>query len=192
MGKEHGCEVFRANQAAVAAGSPTVVLRPEIECDREFLLGLYASTRAEEKALLGWPEPRWDEFIRMQFTLQHTQYRHNYRRGSFEIILVEGAPAGRFYLERGETETRVIDLALLPQYRRRGIGTTLLRTLLREAAAEGRAVSLHVERNNPVLDFYHGLGFRLAEDKGVYLLMVCPPPPETPALHDEFSNPEEE
>ena len=51
----------------------------------------------------------------------------------------------------------------------------MMRDLLDEAAA-GKAVSVHVEKNNPAMGLYRRLGFVTAEDKGVYDLMRCEPP----------------
>ena len=47
----------------------------------------------------------------------------------------------------------------------------LLRNLLNEAKAAGKRVTIHVERYNPALQLYERLGFSVAEDKGVYLLL---------------------
>jgi hypothetical protein len=37
--------------------------------------------------------------------------------------------------------------------------------------AEGKRVTIHVERMNPALQLYERLGFSMAEDNGVYLLL---------------------
>ena len=41
----------------------------------------------------------------------------------------------------------------------------------REAAAAGKTLSIHVEKNNPARRLYDRLGFREINDVGVYLLM---------------------
>jgi len=140
----------------------------------EFLFQLYASTRLEEKEMTGWPDEQWEQFVRMQFALQHSQYMRSYQNPSFDIILENDLPAGRFYVDRRADECRLIDIALLPQFQRRGIAATLLKALLQEADKNGITVSLHVEKNNPVLDYYQRLGFRIEEDRGVYYFMVRP------------------
>ncbi len=50
-----------------------------------------------------------------------------------------------------------------------------MREILGEAAVNGKAVRIHVERNNPALGLYQRLGFREIEDQGVYLLMEWAP-----------------
>jgi len=152
-----------------------ITLRSITDNDLEFLFRVYASTRAEEKELVGWNDEQWEQFLRMQFHLQHTQYMRNYENPSFDIILEKGVPAGRLYVNRGPDEYRIIDIALLPEYRRRGICGNLMTSLLREAGKRGLPVSLHVEKNNPILDYYRRLGFRVEADRDVYYFMVCTP-----------------
>jgi hypothetical protein len=47
----------------------------------------------------------------------------------------------------------------------------MLGDLIDEAGAERKTVSIHVERMNPALTLYRRVGFEIAEDKGVYLLL---------------------
>ncbi len=70
-----------------------------------------------------------------------------------------------------------MDVALLPEFRGRGVGTRLLLRLFEEADRCRLAVSIHVERMNPALALYRRLGFTLREDKGVYLLLERPAAP---------------
>lgn len=151
-------------------------LRPVCEADLECLFQIYASTRETESVLLNWSAEVWEAFLRQQFELQHAQYMRGYINPSFDLILVNGAPVGRLYVDRQAEELRIIDIALLPEYRRQGVGGTLLRGLLSEARESGCVAGLHVERDNPVLPFYERLGFHVAADKGVYLYMRASPP----------------
>jgi ribosomal protein S18 acetylase RimI-like enzyme len=89
--------------------------------------------------------------------------------------MVDGEPAGRLYVHRGDREIRIVDIALVPEHRGSGVGTSLLRDLLAEADAGGKSVTIHVERMNPALRLYERLGFSVAEDKGVYLFLERPP-----------------
>jgi ribosomal protein S18 acetylase RimI-like enzyme len=147
---------------------PDIALRTIEPGDEEFLCRVYASTRTEELAPLAWTGEDKAAFLRMQFAAQHRYYQESYTSSRFDVVLVEGRPAGRLYVARWPEELRVIDIALLPEFRRRGIGTDLLRGLMEEASARGVAVRIHVERQNPALALYEKLGFRLLEDRGVY------------------------
>jgi ribosomal protein S18 acetylase RimI-like enzyme len=72
---------------------------------------------------------------------------------------------------RWPEEIRIVDIALLPEYRGMRIGTRLLRALISESEESGKPLSIHVERFNPALRLYERLGFRQKADKDVYLLM---------------------
>ena len=122
-----------------------------------------------------WDDAQKDAFLRMQFDAQDAWWRENYAGASFDVILVEGEPAGRLYVHRGRSEIRIVDIALLPEHRGNGIGTRLLEELLAEGDASAKSVTIHVERMNPALRLYARLGFSLAEDKGVYLFLERPP-----------------
>ena len=67
----------------------------------------------------------------MQFDAQDSYYRSHYPDAQFDIIEIERIPAGRLYIFASVGELRVIDIALLPQYRNRGIGGSLMQTILR-------------------------------------------------------------
>ncbi|OYW70612.1 MAG: hypothetical protein B7Z37_30225, partial [Verrucomicrobia bacterium 12-59-8] len=82
----------------------TIALRPVTPADEAFLLAVYASTRAEELALSGWTDEQKDQFCRMQFTGQDAHYRGNYPTAQLHVILKDGIPAGRLYVDRWEKE----------------------------------------------------------------------------------------
>jgi len=167
--------------------TPRISLRSVTDDDREFLFCLYASTRAEEKELVGWPDELWDQFMRMQFDLQQSHYLRSYDNPSFDIIMADDTPIGRLYLDRRADEYRLIDLALLPEFRGLGIGGSLLMAVVQEAEAQGLPVSLHVEKNNPILDYYRRIGFRIEADRGAYLFMVRPPAATSSRAGDDIS-----
>jgi GNAT superfamily N-acetyltransferase len=139
--------------------------------DEQFLRAVYASTRAEELARVPWTDEQKRAFTDMQFAAQDADYRRNYPDAQYSIVEVHGVPAGRLYVDRCSKEIRIIDIALLPEHRRAGIGTSLLRALQDEARAAGKTLTIHVEKFNPARSLYHRLGFEQIEDKGVYLLL---------------------
>ena len=148
-----------------------VRLRPAEPLDAELLFRVYASTRSDELSVVPWDAAQKEAFLRAQFEAQDRWFREHYAAASFDVVLVGGEPCGRFYVYRGECEVRIVDIALLPEHRGDGVGTSLLRDLLDEADAAGKRVTIHVERFNPALRLYERLGFAVAKDKGVYLLL---------------------
>ena len=152
-----------------------MTLRPAADSDRPFMFRVYASVREPELAASGLPREQWDPFVEQQFAAQSRHYE-TYEDTSFEVVLVDGEPAGRLIVARWPEEVRVVDIALLPEYRGRGIGGGLMREVIEEAEERGVKTSIHVERFNPAQHLYTRLGFRLtAETGGVYLLLERPP-----------------
>src|SRR5206468_9595764 len=117
-----------------------------------------------ELALVDWDEGQKQAFVQMQFAAQHRYYHEHYADAAFQVILCDGVPAGRLYVARWSAEIGIVDIALLPPYRNRGIGSFLLKELLAEAAQAGKRASIHVERFNPALRLYERLGFRSVAD----------------------------
>jgi ribosomal protein S18 acetylase RimI-like enzyme len=141
-----------------------------------FLLRLYRSTREEELAMVvDWTDEQKDWFIVMQFNAQHTWYQEHYVGASFDVILVDGEPAGRLYVHRREREIRLVDISFLPEFRNRSLGTALLRDLCVEAEAAGKPLTIHVEKYNPAMRLYQRLGFSRIDETGPYDLMEWKP-----------------
>ena len=147
-------------------------LRPATAGDEAFLLTVYASTREQELAVVPWDAATKDAFVRMQFAAQHGYYRERFPGATFDVVMVNGEPAGRLYVDRRDTEIWIIDVALLPSHRGRGIGTALLTPILEEAERTGKTVSIHVERTNPARRLYRRLGFVEVAEQGVHLLFT--------------------
>lgn len=152
-----------------------VSFRPIRDEDQEFLYRVYAGTREEEMAMVPWSEEEKETFLRMQFSAQHRHYQTHNAGASFEIVLLAGEPIGRLYVERREDEHRVVDIALLPEWRGRKIGGRIMKDLLDEAAAAGRPVRIHVLEGNRAIHLYQRLGFKKVSETGVYALMEWTP-----------------
>ena len=152
-----------------------VTLRPATDGDEDFLREVYGSTRADELAMTPWSDEEKAAFVAWQFAAQAAYYREVYPDASRDVIVVDGADAGRLYVSREETEIRVVDISLLPGFRARGVGTELLNAILAEAAADRKRVTIHVEQHNPARGLYERLGFAPVEDLGVYLRMEYAP-----------------
>ena len=84
-------------------GDPAITLRPTRPDDHPFLCALYASTREQELAAVPWDAAQKAAFVRMQFDAQHAHYQEHYAGAAFDVILVDGQPAGRLYVDRART-----------------------------------------------------------------------------------------
>ena len=139
--------------------------------DKEFLFAVYSSTREAELSVVGWSSDRQSEFLHMQFDAQQMYYQSRHPLAEYLCIYENQRPIGRLYLERLTNEFRILDVALLKQYRGRGIGTALLTSILKLAHREERTVSIHVERYNPAVRLFRRLGFRQCRNVGVSYVM---------------------
>ncbi len=136
-----------------------VTLRACTPADESFMTAVFASTRPLELALLaGMPRQR-AAFLASQSRLQRDAYAAGHPGSDFEVVVVDGTPAGRLLLARGPTELRIVDIALLAEFRGSGVGTELLRRVLDEAAARGVSVGLEVELGGRARSLYERLGF---------------------------------
>lgn len=156
--------------------------------DEPFLRELYASTRELELSIVPWSEEQKAAFLTMQFDAQDSSYRTHYPGAQFDIIEIEGVPAGRLYVFASVGELRVIDIALLPPFRNRGTGGSLMRTILRTASETGRVVTIHVEADNPARHLYERLRFVPVEQRGAYLLMRWAPSDNRQSWSDQHTS----
>ncbi|HEX8668750.1 MAG TPA: GNAT family N-acetyltransferase [Allosphingosinicella sp.] len=151
-------------------------VRPAGETDLPLLTAVYSSTRVEEVAATGWPEEMQRAFLAHQFDAQHRHYRQHYPGAEWLVMERDGAAVGRLYLDEWSDQLRLIDIALLPEARGLGAGEAILRDLQDAAAAAGKPLTIHVERQNPAMRLYLRLGFRRIDEHGVYELMEWRPP----------------
>jgi ribosomal protein S18 acetylase RimI-like enzyme len=159
-----------------AAAPFGVSYRPASDDDLPFLARVYASTREEELAVTGWPADVREQFLAHQFDAQHRHYQAHYPAAEWLVIERDGEAIGRLYLEEWTAEFRIIDIALLPSARGGAIGGAILADILESAGRAGKAVSIHVEKNNRAMSLYRRLGFVRTDEHGIYDLMRWQPP----------------
>ena len=152
-----------------------VELRPACPSDQGFVQAVYASTRLDELALVPWTAEQKAAFLEFQFHAQRLSYLNEFPSAEYYIVEYAGQPAGRMIVDRSGSSLLLMDIALLPEFRNRGLGTALLRDLLYEADQAGRPVRLHVEAFNPAMRLYQRLGFVKTGEIGIYSEMVRPP-----------------
>lgn len=156
----------------VPLGERGYALRSLHDGDLPWLHDLYASTRAEELKPLPWPDAAKRAFLDSQFALQHLHYLSRFADADFLAIERDGAPVGRYYLQRAAPDHLIVDICLLPGERGRGAATALIAQSQQQAAAQGCGLQLHVQFDNSgALRLYQRLGFAVVEDLGSHLLM---------------------
>ncbi|PYS86622.1 MAG: hypothetical protein DMF70_01970 [Acidobacteria bacterium] len=120
-----------------------MALRPVTDADEEFLLSIYAGSRADELAQAQWAAGQQEAFVKWQFD--------------------------RIWIGRDDRQIRLLDIAILPEFQNRGAGTMLLHRLIDESKRAGKALRHMVfVLNNDAHRFYERLGFVVIEEFGAY------------------------
>jgi GNAT superfamily N-acetyltransferase len=145
-------------------------MRPARAEDELFLYRLYAGTRAGEFAALG--EETAQSLLKMQFQGQQMTYRSQYPGSDHCIVLRNEQSIGRLWIARTAAEHRIVDIALLPEFRNAGIGTKIVKEQMRKAAEAALPLRVSVLHTNAgSLRFHARLGFSVTGRDAVYVQM---------------------
>lgn len=152
-----------------------ILFRDIQESDTNLLCEIYGSTRKEElDKVTNWNEDQKKFFIEQQFSAQHQYYQQNFLNTKFYIIEKENIPIGRLYIDFffEKKDVRIIDITLLPEWRNKSIGSSILKEILNKAANSNLNVKIHVEVFNPAMELYKRLGFKkINETNEIYHFM---------------------
>lgn len=128
--------------------------------DEPLLYRIFAEVKGHEFAPLGWPPEQLESLLRMQYQARKTGYAQTNPAAVDTILCLEdGTAVGRHLVERQPDRYRTVDIAILAEYRNRGIGAWAIRQIQQAAELEGLAYRLRVEKANPALKLYERLGF---------------------------------
>jgi GNAT superfamily N-acetyltransferase len=151
--------------------------RPATVTDNDFLLALFTESRPD-LALL--PEQVRADLIRMQFDSQLAQYRASAPAAVDWILELDDGygpqPVGRCYLDQGPAGHRLLDVAIRPDRRGRGLGSAVLRRLCADAGRAGVPLRLTVwQGNDGAARLYRRFGFVEDGADGGYLRLRWSP-----------------
>lgn len=150
----------------------SVTTRPATEQDDAFLFRLFQAVRLPEFAQLPLPSAQLDSLMRMQYNGQKHSYAASYPEGD-RIVLVDGHPAGRLWVYQSATGHHLVDIALLPEFRNRGVGAELLERVIGDARGAGARLRCSVALTNAgSLRFHQRMGFQIVAQDGVYADLV--------------------
>jgi len=143
--------------------------------DESFLFDVYAGTRSEEIAAWGWDALQQQAFLRMQFDMQRRSYAMQYGNMDHYIISRDGERMGQLRVVRNGGEILLVDIALLPEFRNAGHGTTIIKSLQQEAADAGVPLVLSALAHSAARKLYERLGFQAVEEHGMHVRMTWVP-----------------
>ena len=154
-----------------AASDPSIHLRPASATDDNFFLQLYQSSRGDDLRGLDWDEDRISEFLAMQYEAQKNFHATDFPNASDEVVLIDATPIGRLMVDRRADEIRLVEVALLPEFRNRGLGSEIIRNLQKDAGFQGKPLRLQVIRFSRAVGLFDRLGFTRTSETGTHLQM---------------------
>ena len=144
------------------------------DADLNFLFRVFASTR-QDITFSTIPEQQKQMLMQQQFQAQTLHYAKEFGSADFLIVMQGKAQIGRLTVNRSDDEIRVVDIAILPEWRGKGIGTKIISDLLNEGHVSDKPVRLHAEKAQRVVDFYKRLGFVVVNELEMHFFMECTP-----------------
>lgn len=155
-----------------------IALRPETPADEAFRLALFRASRGPGWDQVALPPDMLTMIMVQQFHAQTQGYRAAYPDARLEIVTAEATPIGRLATQRGADAVHLIDIALTPEWRGRGVGTTILGGLMDEARALDRPLTLQVARDNLAAQrLYNRLAFAATAADETHLTLAWRPIP---------------
>jgi GNAT superfamily N-acetyltransferase len=129
--------------------------------------GMKISQRNASWDDLEWLEPFYESIMRPYFELtnkwDNTKFREYFNLDLTKIIQADGVDIGMLKVEERENCIYLGDIQIHQAYRNKGIGTSLIKTVIRSATIAHKPVRLRVLKGNPAKELYLRLGFEEVE-----------------------------
>lgn len=143
----------------------TIGLRAATAADLAFARDLYLRNMREvTEKVLAWNEAR-----------QAASFDGRFVVSEVSIVTLDGEDIGWLQVADSDADLFLKQLFVHTDHQRRGIGTHLLRGLLRRAAEAGKPVRLGVVKTNPARSLYERHGFRITSEDAYKLYMEKAP-----------------
>jgi ribosomal protein S18 acetylase RimI-like enzyme len=139
--------------------------RPAVESDYRFMWDLHKQTlRSYVEATWGWDE-EW----------QSKYFRETRDLSRYEILVNNGQDIGCLGIRHDDKLLFLEYVAILPGYQNQGLGSEVVRGVLRSAAERGVPVGLSVLKANPARKLYERMGFQtIGSDEFRYYMEAVP------------------
>lgn len=140
-----------------------ITLRESRSSDYDLLFAIYKETMEDSivRAYGRWKQK--EEVI---------SFRRNNKSSSTRIIEINGEAIGRWMIEEKEEAIYLKNIQIIKRFQSKGIGSDLLRALIKVANDLNLDVSLQVLKSNErAVKFYTELGFKEVYDTGLRYIM---------------------
>jgi ribosomal protein S18 acetylase RimI-like enzyme len=138
-------------------------LRRASEGDRHFLYRLHVETMRDViESTWGWDE-EW----------QRADFEKRFEESPYFVVEADEIAVGAVCVERRPDCFYILEMQLLPEYQGRGLGTDVVRSIIRDAASERLPVGLSVvPANTRARHLYERLGFEITNVDPPFIRMV--------------------
>ena len=149
-----------------------ITLRPVTPGDEPFEIALFDITNDEMLTLMGLPPDQRAMLSAFQVRAQRASYVNDYPDANTLIIEAEGLAIGKYIYASRENEIIFIDIAIVPGYQSRGIGSLVIGPQLKEIHDLGKTGYLRVRKDNVrAIALYERTGFRIFEEEEINFRM---------------------
>ena len=126
-------------------------LRPAEAGDREFLYALNEATMREHvEKVWGWNDSEQLAF-----------FDNRFQPDEWQVIQADGEDVGVLIVRDNDDELYLAEIEILPEWQGLGIGSAVVRSLMRDAVARQKPLTLRVLHvNGRARALYERLGFR--------------------------------
>lgn len=100
----------------------------------------------------------WDETDRIN------KFNGHYELAEVQVILLDGRDVGWLQVSETEQELELAQIHIEQEFCSQGIGSQLIRKLMKEAQQKGKSVFLSFVRGNRALSLYQRLGFSIISE----------------------------
>lgn len=131
--------------------------------DSEFLFNLKKQTLKEYiTQIWGWDEKD-----------QHDYHKKNFEPEKYRIIQQNGEDIGCISIEEHHNKIMLNIIEIVPEYQNKGIGSKLIRDLIKRGSQENKTVELQVFKvNQRAFKLYRTLGFKLVNETETHYQMT--------------------
>lgn len=145
-----------------------ITLRPVTPDDEPFEIALFDIMNDEMLTLMGLPPDQRAMVSAFQVRAQRASYENDYPDARTLIIEAEGLAIGKYIYASRDSEIVFIDIAIVPGYQSRGIGSLVIGPQLREIHESGKTGYLRVRKDNVrAIALYERTGFSIFEEEEI-------------------------
>ncbi len=111
-------------------------------------------------------------YVERVYPWNPTLFRESFVPEDYQVIKIEDIVIGCVKIVVSETEIYLAEIQINYHYQNRGIGTSLIRSIIRQARADNKKLWLKVLQGNPAERLYKRLGFIILSESSTHKIMV--------------------